>query len=464
MQYTYNFVTEWLIDKSSIRYYQQGFNLLNFPSNTYFPKLNLGQSPDDSIYNENTQKSVSLDKLDNLIATLKAKEPIFLSKADRNSFRYGNLTIEDTSEILDIDSWFGPEIKYSMIFMFISGIIAIIGFVLLLVLCVRYTKLHHAFLYNIGKHTAEANDYCNFSVPNFYFHLAIAIGLIFIVICLLYMLHKLYLHLIRYNTLLNFNRISHSHSGNLTKIALEVSTLQNNIYIHMASLHTPIALLCMDPRTEIPQFVVSPSNISPTLIFIKPILLHHSDCETPITTPTNIPLGLYQSYKLSKLLQQNYFVRLVAFQQNTLIPLSNIMTFDSINTTLETTVVTPDISFKEITDTILSTDIGTPSTDYIEMTDMTSHHSLNIASSPALPDGPCCDLHRSDTVPDHTLTSTIYSDINKRLPLVSDDTPAVYNSQCRNTEVHDHPLSIISPRHIIFPFPHADINLYPKLT
>jgi hypothetical protein len=171
----------------------------------------------------------------------------------------------------------------------------------------------------------------------------------------------------------------------------------------------------MDPRTEIPKFVISPSYISPTLNFIRPILLHHSDCETSITTPTNIPLGLFQTYRLNKLLQDNHFVRLVAFQQNTLIPFSNIMTFDRLDTSLDTPVDSPDISFKDPADPILPTETRTPSTDYIEMTDMTSARSMAIASAPSHDITPTVDPLTSVSVSGHTVTSTIYCDISKSL-------------------------------------------------
>ncbi len=69
---------------------------------------------------------------------------VYLSKSDKNrkDNRLLNESLTDsmdeTEDILDIDSWFDDEIQSSMIFIFISCIIALIAFVFL---CFKHEKL-----------------------------------------------------------------------------------------------------------------------------------------------------------------------------------------------------------------------------------------------------------------------------------------------------------------------------------
>jgi hypothetical protein len=463
MQYTYNFVTEWLSNQLSIRFYTQGFNFLNFPSNSYFPSLNIAQTVDNSVYNENSPKAISLDKLSHLVDTIRADKPIFLTKADRNSYFYGNSSSahNDNEDILDLNSWFGPEIQSSMIFMFISGIIAIIAFVLLIFLCVKYVKLHHSFLYNIGSHSVQADNNCHVNTQEFYLHIGIAILLIFASISLFFLLRKLWSHLNRYKTLLHFTRISKIHSGNVTKIALEISTMQNSVYVHLAYMHTPIALLCMDPRTTIPHFMLKDSYLSPTLNFLTPILLHHSDCKSTITTPTVIPLGIYQYFQILKFLKENHLIRLVAFQQNTLIPLSNIIIYDKTDTNdtcPDKTIITGKSIRPTAPDTRFDYSVTVPpgveqrlteqptltvqsDTNETEQTDMSG-------SSHSLPAMDYCHMLATTVPTTHVSPTTQIRNTSTDLPITA----------------QPQSLPVVSPRHILLPFPDLNRILYPKLT
>ncbi len=46
-------------------------------------------------------------------------------------------TTDDAEELLDIDSWFDEDSESSMIFIFVSCIIALVAFILLLFLCFK---------------------------------------------------------------------------------------------------------------------------------------------------------------------------------------------------------------------------------------------------------------------------------------------------------------------------------------
>ncbi len=47
----------------------------------------------------------------------------------------------NTNEQLDIDSWFDEDVESSMIFIFVSCIIALLAFILLIFLCFKHEKL-----------------------------------------------------------------------------------------------------------------------------------------------------------------------------------------------------------------------------------------------------------------------------------------------------------------------------------
>ncbi len=49
--------------------------------------------------------------------------------------------MDEHDEILNIDSWFDDELQSSMIFIFISCIVAIIAFIFLVLLCYKHEKL-----------------------------------------------------------------------------------------------------------------------------------------------------------------------------------------------------------------------------------------------------------------------------------------------------------------------------------
>ncbi len=109
LQYTYNFVAEWLKNRETIPFYHENIHILNVPTNTLFPYIPYFSDNDDysDIYNEQNVEVINLDKLDNLYNSIKNDEHIFLFLADKTKHEstiYQNKTAENQNSILDIDS------------------------------------------------------------------------------------------------------------------------------------------------------------------------------------------------------------------------------------------------------------------------------------------------------------------------------------------------------------------------
>ncbi len=89
---------------------------------------------------------ISVKLVDTIIGDLKENK-IYLSNSDKigQGIIYFNESImdnsENTNEQLDIDSWYDEDAESSMIFIFVSCIIAILDFILLVFLCFKHKKL-----------------------------------------------------------------------------------------------------------------------------------------------------------------------------------------------------------------------------------------------------------------------------------------------------------------------------------
>ncbi len=98
------------------------------------------------VFIESETPAISLHKSDALVNRLKHGN-VYLTKSDKNrkDNRLLNESLVDymdeTEEILGIDSWFDDEIQSNMIIIFISCIIALIAFVFLILLCFNHDKL-----------------------------------------------------------------------------------------------------------------------------------------------------------------------------------------------------------------------------------------------------------------------------------------------------------------------------------
>ncbi len=119
---------------------------MRLPSQAKLQHLSILKTNTDNVYMESKTPAISLHKLDALVNRLQ-NDDLHLTKADKNrkdnrllnQSRTGNM--DDTDDILDIDSWLDDEIQLSMIFNFISCIIAIIAFLFLLFLCYKHEQL-----------------------------------------------------------------------------------------------------------------------------------------------------------------------------------------------------------------------------------------------------------------------------------------------------------------------------------
>ncbi len=170
--HTSNFVTEWIHNKMTMSYYRENDHILCLPSQAKLPGFSVLKSNTSDVYTESKTPAISLDKLDTLVNKLEHKD-VYLTKSDKNrkDNRLLNQSLADnmdsTDDILDNDSWFDDEILSSMIFTFISYIIALIAFIFLLFLCFKHEKLRKILsFYMASSNTAAAtmdNPTCHMS-------------------------------------------------------------------------------------------------------------------------------------------------------------------------------------------------------------------------------------------------------------------------------------------------------------
>ncbi len=127
-------------------YYRKNTHILHLPSQVKCPGLSVLKTNTDNVYTESktllshstnwmplsTDSSIKSCILQRLIKREKDNE--LFNKTLTNN-------IQDTDDILDIDSWFHDEIQSSMIFTFIFCISAIIAFIFLECLCYKHEKL-----------------------------------------------------------------------------------------------------------------------------------------------------------------------------------------------------------------------------------------------------------------------------------------------------------------------------------
>ncbi len=256
-------------------------------------------------------------------------EDIFLSLADKNrhdSSKYRNNSDGSDNDLLDIDSWFGPE--YSMIFMFISSIISILGFIILMVLCYKNSKVQYAISYVLGTTTPVKGydiDPFSCSYDFLYVHFIVAILFIAGLYAGIKLAKKLYRHLRVYKTVLFFRRKHGLWPGRTLSLCLEFSTFTQGIVVHIATIKSPMSLLSMDDSRPFPKFSLETNTALDTkLVLTKPISLNHVDCSDILHTSTTIRLGIYQAYKLRQIMKGDYLVRVISYQNNILFPFSKI--------------------------------------------------------------------------------------------------------------------------------------------
>ncbi len=144
---TFNFVTEWLYNKLTMPYYMEKEHILRLPSQARIPAIIVIQSNTSNVFTKSEIPAISIHQL-NALVNRRRKKDISLSHSDKN--REDNIlfnhsleqNMDDNDEILDIDYWFDEDIQSSMIYIFISCIIALITFIILIFLCFKHDKVH----------------------------------------------------------------------------------------------------------------------------------------------------------------------------------------------------------------------------------------------------------------------------------------------------------------------------------
>ncbi len=144
--HTFNFVTEWLHNEAVMPYYRENEHLLHLPSKASIPNFSIIKSNQSGVFSVNTVPPISVKQLDTILGNLKQNK-IYLSKSDKigQDIKLFNESItdnfENTNEQVDIDSWFDEDAVSCMIFIFVSCIIALLAFILLVFLCFKHEKL-----------------------------------------------------------------------------------------------------------------------------------------------------------------------------------------------------------------------------------------------------------------------------------------------------------------------------------
>ncbi len=108
-------------------------HLLCLLSKASIPNFSVIKSNLSGMFSDNTVPPISVKQLDTIIGGLRQNK-IYLSKSDkiRQDIKFFNEYItdnfENANEQLDIDSWFDEDAESSMIFIFVSCIIALLAF------------------------------------------------------------------------------------------------------------------------------------------------------------------------------------------------------------------------------------------------------------------------------------------------------------------------------------------------
>ncbi len=197
-----------------------------------------------------TVPPISVKRLDTIIGDLKENK-IYLSKSDKigQDIIYFNESImdnsENTNEQLDIDSWFDEDSESSVIFIFVSCIIAILAFILLVLLCFKHEKLRKLIsLYMASPQAinAAALDSTR-NTGNIFQYLLSTICILILLYAIVKMIIRGCHYFRRYQTTTHF-MCQHEHDkGPSTANALELCTMSEITYVHIAHLYIPITRL-----------------------------------------------------------------------------------------------------------------------------------------------------------------------------------------------------------------------------
>ncbi len=231
-------------------YYRENQYFLGLPSSSTIPSLHVIRTDSANVFAVDTVPPISLHKLDSLINNLKENK-IYLSNSDKMSKdnKLLNATfmdsMEDNNDILDIDPWFDDDAESSMIFIFLSSIIALIAFLLVLFLCFKHEKLRKLMsLYLISPPMVDA------SADDIHSNRGHILIYLLSIICILILAHAIIKSLTngiqyfrRYQTTTHFLCEHGQDKGPSAAIALELSTLPEITHVHIAHLNILITRL-----------------------------------------------------------------------------------------------------------------------------------------------------------------------------------------------------------------------------
>ncbi len=250
--HTFNFVTEWLHNKAVMPYYRENEHLLCLPIKASIPNFTLIKSNQSGVFSVNTVLPISVKLLNTIIGDLKQNK-IYLSKSYKigPDIIYFNESIMDnsanTNEQLNIDSWFHEDSESSMIFIFVSCIIALLAFIVLVFLCFKHEKLRKLISLDMASpqvvNAAALDSTCN--TCNIFQYLLSATCILILLYTIAKMIIRSSQYFCRYQTTTHFI-CQHEHDkGPSTAIALEIKYyVRNYIRPHCSSQYIYHQTIC----------------------------------------------------------------------------------------------------------------------------------------------------------------------------------------------------------------------------
>ncbi len=142
---------------------------------------------------------------------------------------------KNTKEQLDIDSWFNKDAESSMIFIFMSCIIALLAFILLVFLCFKHEKLRKLIsLYMASPQVvnAAALDSTLDNTSNIFQYLLFTICILIFLYAIVKMIIRGSQYFRRYQTTTHFMCQQEHDKGSSTAIAVCQSHLKLDSFNH----------------------------------------------------------------------------------------------------------------------------------------------------------------------------------------------------------------------------------------
>ncbi len=258
------------------------------------------QSNTSNVLTERKVPHISIHQLDSLVNKRKYKD-IFLSHSDKNGEdnllfnRSLEQNMDDNDDILDIDSWFDNDTESSMIFIFISCIVALVAFIFLIFLCFKHEKLQRFMSFYVASPTTVAasldNATCNRGENFLYILSAVA------TLCTSQIIHQI---------LQTFPSTSYHHTFFLyiwTRqrtfdcCCPQAQYFAKNHPCPHRHLYLPITLLSVHESDHNEYYMVSGNWFYDLKKNSQPITLLHRNGVIPIRTPLTFEIGLFQCCK-----------------------------------------------------------------------------------------------------------------------------------------------------------------------